>query len=173
MRWGTLGSGSIGVLYEGHHGVLRVDHRGAFARRTPRFTIGMFRPLGIWIRRLVTLLLLRIALSCPLWALSQPLVHALSTKPTYRAASRPCTLGFVDRACASGWLSALSGQDKANPMQKLSDLSGLTGPLSHTSAGSRYQVGGTSPWCCAGGIGTGPRDPRMAPDRTSFALLGT
>ncbi len=53
-------------------------------------------------------------------------------------------LGFVDRACASGWLSALSGQDKANPTQKLSDLSGLSGLLSHTSGGSRYQVGGTS-----------------------------
>ena len=84
------------------------------------------------------------ALSWPLKALSQPLAHALSTKPTYKAVKRPCKLGFMVEACASGWLSALSGQDKANPKQKLSDLSGLSGPLSHTSAGSRYQVGGTS-----------------------------
>ncbi len=53
-------------------------------------------------------------------------------------------LGVVDRVCARGWLSALSGQDKANPKQQLSGLSGLSGLLSHTSGGSRYQVGGTS-----------------------------
>ncbi len=53
-------------------------------------------------------------------------------------------MGFVDRERASGWLNALSGQGKANPKQKLSDLSGLSGPLRQTSAVSRYQVGGTS-----------------------------
>ncbi len=43
------------------------------------------------------------------------------------------------------WLAkCFCGQDRANPEPKLSDLSGPSGPLSHTSAGSRYQVGGTS-----------------------------
>ncbi len=54
-------------------------------------------------------------------------------------------------ACAIGWLSTLSGQDEAKPKQKLSDLSDLSGPLSHTSAGSRYEVGGKSQYRCEAG----------------------
>ncbi len=46
-----------------------------------------------------------------------------------------------------GWFRAgfwPASAAKANPTQKLSDLSGLSGPLSDTRGGSRYQVGGTS-----------------------------
>ncbi len=149
MRWGTLGSGSIGVLYEGHHGGLRVDHQGAFARRTPRFTIGIFRPLGIWIRRLVTLLLLGIALSCPL-------MYGIRRA----CALRPPPLGRVPRPPGAAQTPNFGD---FRPAQKSKQIKNVAerwqdGAL---STGTRY-VGPAllQHLARAGGIGPRPRDPR-------------